>query len=392
MTGSGLRFVARGLPLEALTPDLELEWQALVERSIEGNCFLAPWFVRPAARWLDPGVSLQLLLVEVFDAARRVALGALTVIHRAPPARSLPLAHHEAYRPVHAYSSGVLVDARFAEPCLRALFTALPGLLPGGSALRLANFRCDGDLGTAASPLLAGAGLHWFVTRDGWRAALRPETMARAAATPAVGRSGSAGASLPQPARKPMRRALERLESAAGPVRFRVLRDAEVDAAAVERHLVLEHMGWKGPAGGSLLAQPGHAEFFRELVRGAAAAGSLLFCELLARDTVVASTSNFLAGREGFAFKLGWDTRFARGSPGMLVDDALRRHAPAVLAATRTMDGCADPGSHLEQIWDDRLRVVDGYLAWGRRECAVLSAYAAARRWRDGARGLLRAR
>jgi CelD/BcsL family acetyltransferase involved in cellulose biosynthesis len=372
MTGPGLRFAARGLPLEALTPALEDEWLALAGRSIEGNCFLAPWFIKPAARWLDPGLPLRLLLVEAFDSGQRLGLSALMAVRGVPAARSLPIAHLAAYRPLHAYSSGALVDARFATPSLQALLTALPDLLPEGGALRLANFRCDGDLGGAAAPLLEGAGLRWFVTRDGRRAALRLE----------------GEGPLPPVARKPMRRALERLESLAGPVRFRALRDAEVDVAAVERHLALEHAGWKGPAGGSLLAQAGHAEFFRDVVRGAASASSLLFCELLAGDRVVASTSNFLAGREAFAFKLGWDPQLARGSPGRLVDDALRCHAPTVLSGARTLDGCADPGSHLDQIWDDRLRVIDGYLAWGRRECAVLAAFAAARRWRDGARAV----
>jgi hypothetical protein len=34
--------------------------------------------------------------------------------------------------------------------------------------------------------------------------------------------------------------------------------------------------------------------------------------------------------------------------------------------------------------------VVDGYLAWGRRERTTLTALATVRRWRDGARGLIR--
>jgi hypothetical protein len=393
MSGPGLRFAVRALPLDDLTPDLEHEWQSLVGRSIEGNCFLAPWFVRAAARRLDPALPLRLLLVEAFDSGRRQGLSALMVIRRAPAARSLPLAHLAAYRPVHAYSSGALVDARFAEGSLRALLTALPDLLPEGGALRLSNFRCDGDLGGAVAPLLEGAGLRWFVTRDGRRAALRFEATAlpTPAPPPVIGHDPTDGSS-PARARKPIRRAQERLESMAGPIRFRTLRDAEVDTAAIERHLALEHAGWKGAAGGSLLAHPEHAEFFRDLVRGAAAAGSLLFCELLARDEVIASTSNFIAGREAFAFKLGWDPRLARGSPGRLVDDALRRHAPVVLSGVRTMDGCADPGSHLEQIWDDRLRVIDGYLAWGRRERALLATLAAVRRLRDGARGRSRAR
>jgi Acetyltransferase (GNAT) domain len=384
---SGVRYAVRVLPLERLTPDLEAEWQALVGRALEGNCFLSPWFVRPAARWLDPGLRLRVLLVEAFEAGRRVALTALMVLHDAPATRSLPIPHLAAYRPVHAYSSGALLDAGHADASLQALFGALPAVLPAAGALRLSNFRCDGALGAAAAPVLAGAGLRWFVTRDGLRAALRLDD---GAVTAPGARDGT---DEPMPtARKPLRRALERLQVLAGPVHFRVLRNDAIDPGAIERHLVLEHAGWKGPAGGSLLARAEHAEFFREVVRGAAAAGSVLFCELRAQDSVIASTSNFLAGREAFAFKLGWDPALARGSPGLLIDDALRCRARDVLAGSRTLDGCADPGSHLERIWDDRLRVVDGYLAWGRRECAVLAAFATARRWRDRARRVLRAR
>jgi hypothetical protein len=305
------------------------------------------------------------------------------------PLGSLPMRHLVAYRPVHAYSSGALVDARFVSQSLRALLAALPDVVPDCGALRLGNFRCDGALGIAAAPLLAEAGLRWFVTREGWRAAL--QLAAAGGADPRSVHPGAPGGlPMPMPTRKPLRRALLRLESMVGPVSFRVLRDAAVDPDAIERHLALEHAGWKGPAGESLLARPKHAAFFRDVVRGAAAAGGVLFCELLSQDSVLASTSNFLAGREAFAFKVGWQPRLARGSPGLLIDAALRGHAPDVLAGLRTLDSCADPGSHLDRIWPHRLRVVDGYLAWGRRERTTLTALATVRRWRDGARGLIR--
>jgi len=386
MTESVFSYAARSITLEEATPDLIAQWQDLVQRSIEGNCFLAPWFVRPAARWLDPGVRIRLLLVEAIRSDHRAALTGLIAFHRIGPSLSLPWPHLAAYRPVHAYSSGALIDAAHADGTIRCLLNGLADVDPRCGALRLSDFRCDGPLGALARHSIQTFGVRWYATHAGARAALRasPQQDSGESATATFARTSGedSTATEPGPIQKPLRRHMRRLETSAGPVSLRLLRDRQVDAEAIERHLALENSGWKRADQGALLARPEHAAFFREVVRGAADAGGLLFCELLAGDSVIASTSNFIAGREAFAFKLGWDAALAPFSPGLLVDEELRRHASTALATQRTLDGCAGPGSHLERIWSGRIEVADGYLAWGRREQAMLGAIESLRRVR----------
>lgn len=351
---------------------IDAAWLDLLGRALEGNPFLAPWFLKPALRWLDPGAEVDLLLVERFEDGRCVGLEGLLPLRAAPPATSLPLPHLALYRPVHAYAGGVLVAMLDARPVLSCMFEALADGNSRGAALRLEYLRRDGPLAREAREAIRGRA-QWFATRRVQRAALRP-----AARSPGRERETRAAARL--------RRGERSLERELGPVSFHALRGAAVDADAIERHLRLESLGWKGRSGSAMLSDPAQAAFFRELAAGAARAGAALFCELHAGGQVVASTSNFLAGGDAVAFKLGWDPACSSAGPGLLVDDALRRHAASALQGVRLVDGCAEAGSYLERVWPNRIRVEDGYLAWGWPERSLLAAYARGRKIRDALR------
>jgi CelD/BcsL family acetyltransferase involved in cellulose biosynthesis len=375
------RFAARRLEPSVLDAGLLSDWQHLSSNALEANCFLAPWFVLPACRLLGGGDPVSVLVVEAFQGRARLGLAALACVATQPAARSLPRPHLAAYRPLHAYLSGALVDRRWAPQGLRALLDGLQVLFPEAGAVRLSNLRHDGPLCSLARAATLPGQMRWYPTRSAQRAALRlaPDRVDGVLAADAV-RSRSlqeAPATPPQ-----VRRALRRL-ARSGPVTLRILRGPDADAAAVSRHLQLEHAGWKGNSGGSLLADPRSAEFFREIVRGAAAVDQVFFCELLAGQEVVASTSNFVGSRQAFAFKVGWDPAHSRASPGLLVDRALADHGAALLPDVDLVDGCADPGSHLERIWHARIEVGDGYLAWGAVERMALSTFAIARRCRS---------
>ncbi len=364
-----LRYATRRVPLETVSGALRLQWQHLASRSIEGNAFLTPWFLLPAARQLAPDNRIDLLLVEAFDDNRPVMLTGLIALQSAPASASLPLPHLAAYRPIHAYSSGALVDVDHVEATLRCLLKSLRTEFPAQGALRLEFLRLDGPLHQATARLASGDGFKWYSTRRLTRAAVRPS----------FDRPASA-AQLP-PSRY-LRRRLTRLETMAGPVRLEIRRGADITDAVIDRHLQLEQTGWKATSGGAMLNSPAHAEFFREISHAAARCGAAVYCELLAGDTVVASTSNFVCGREAFAFKLGWDPRFARCSPGYMIEELFSRALPVELPRLRVLDGCAEPGSYLERVWNEQVLLADGYLAWGLRERAMLSAIDMARRIR----------
>jgi hypothetical protein len=89
---------------------------------------------------------------------------------------------------------------------------------------------------------------------------------------------------------------------------------------AVEEFLRLEASGWKGRTGTALLCRPGHDRFFREMCRGFAEEGRLMFLGLQAGTRVLAFSTALLAGRGLFGFKKAYDETFARWSPGTLLD------------------------------------------------------------------------
>jgi hypothetical protein len=89
---------------------------------------------------------------------------------------------------------------------------------------------------------------------------------------------------------------------------------------AIEEFLRLEASGWKGRTGTAMLCRPGHDRFFREVCRGFAEEGRLMFLGLQAEGQVLAFSTALLAGRGLFGFKKAHDEAFARWLPGTLLD------------------------------------------------------------------------
>lgn len=390
---------ARWRTIDSLTEDDWRRWSELAVSAVGGNAFLTPWFIRAALRHLEPAARLDLLWVErdaapVGSAACNAplpaaapptgTLAALLVVRPAAPRRSLPFAHLEAWRCVHAYTGGALLARVGARDARAALLAALPTHPEGLGALRLTNLRGEDDCPLQAAHEDSSSAPRWFQTRSGRRAGLRLRATSRPSAAPTT------DAQPQDPGPADLSRGRARLQREFGPLRLRVLRGAAVTEAVVERHLALEAAGWKSRAGSALLSSPATAGFFRDCVAGALAHDAVVFCELWAGDTPIASTSNFVCGGVLSAFKLGWEPRAARASPGLLVDQALAAAAAQELPDVHLIDSCADPGSHLERIWTDRVEVVDGYLAWGTAESASLAALNAARRLRNRLQGALR--
>jgi hypothetical protein len=94
---------------------------------------------------------------------------------------------------------------------------------------------------------------------------------------------------------------------------------ADVDGA-IEQFLELEAKGWKGRAGTAVSHRPGHDRFFREVARGFADEGRLMFLSLEAGPTVLAQNTALVTGEGLFGFKRAYDEVFARWSPGVLLD------------------------------------------------------------------------
>jgi hypothetical protein len=160
--------------------------------------------------------------------------------------------------------------------------------------------------------------------------------------------------------RKILRQNLRRLNDL-GKVKWRVAVGQEIDQACIEAFLELEDMGWKGTSSSSLLSQPQHEAFFREMINGFAQKGRAFFTELSLNGKVIASTTNLIAGCAGFAFKIGWDEAFSKLGPGILNEVEFMKHFTEYFPNIQYVDSGADEGSFIEKLWTDHISLESGF-------------------------------
>ncbi len=335
-------------------------WRALGRSACAPNPYLMPEFLVPAARYLDPQAPPRLAML--WQGPRLVALGAF---RRESRSVRFPFPSLIAFRSYHSFQSGVLLhEALRQEAALRLLESLLDS---GCRRVHFAELRAD----TAAYRALASAarqlGLRWFGSKAYWRAGLD------------LTRPRDWESHVSKSRHKRMHASLRRLQRV-GAVNFRVLTGDAVDRRAIDDFLRLEGAGWK--AATSLQSRADSERFFRELCT--AARGELVFCELLVDGTVIASTTNFVIGTHGFAFKTGHDPEFGRYSPGLLVEYETLRHLDAWPAGVTDIESGAQAGSFIDDFWPARVPIVTGALVSGRMACAFTAARHAHRRSRSG--------
>lgn len=373
----GGRQVAVGvLPLARASKQFYSEWENLESRSLEGNAYLSPHFIRPAVR-LDPRKRLVLLVVYGSDRLTDKLIGLGVFIAR-PPRAKFPLPHLEAYRSEHTFRTGMLIDATDQELALSALGAYLSTPRVPWCGIEFVDRSENSAIDRIAQRKDTQRAVRWCEYYRYDRAMLSPPAAGRV--WQAVLADGKFG--------KELRRKQRRL-SEMGCCAWRFVGGADVTPEVVERFLLLEHQGWKSDGGTSLLADVAHADFFRDMVARFASAGRAFFTELLLEDRVIASTANFISGRVAFAFKIGWDREFSSVSPGMLNELEFLRHAGECLPGIDTMDSGAAAGSFIERIWPDRGGMTTGILTGGLAGAAIRPAILITRRLHRRINGLL---
>lgn len=336
------------------------EWEQLARNSAASNPFLAPGFVQAAARWLTPQAPPSLLRVRD-DAGELIGLACL---ERRSPNLFVPLPHWRGYRHAHAFQSGLLHAPGHAETVAAATIDLMAR---PGSPLRvllLHNLVAECPL-SAALWATRDPRLQWHETRRFQRPVLRT----RAGVSTTARMRGSV--------LKDLRRRLRRLQDQ-GEISTRILQGGDADQAAAERHLALEHAGWKGGAGSSMHASEAQRAFFLDMAARLAPTGALVFVEMLCGDRVIASTSNLMSGQVLSGFKTGWDPDYRQASPGRVNEWQLFEAMNARWPQLRQFDSQAQENSYLAELLPDRQVMVSG----------VLAAGAVANRWLSSARVL----
>ena len=309
------------------------------------NPFAMPQFVLPASRWLTPSQPLRLAWIEQSAVATRQLL-AVGVFTARRPSLFVPLPHLREYRTLHTPRGGLLVAAGCTATAVSALLDSL-SKQSQWHALDLRNLPLRGGQLDVARQMAESQGGGWFQRR----------TFARPILDVYAG--GSAYAHVESNDRRRRRRRL----GEKGALEYLLLQGAQADGRAIADHLRLEHAGWKGERGSSLLSSPAQAAFFSEMIAGFVGIGAAAFMETRLDGQVIASSSNLLLGDTLNGIKIGWDPAFATFSPGRINETELHKLLPACLPQVMTYDSQSQERSYLADMLPQRMEMATGTLA-----------------------------
>jgi len=346
-----MKLTVRLLQWGDLTPSRLSAWADLESRALDPNAYLSPYFVGPAQRYLSGHSDPIVMWIEQEGTASHELVG-VGLFEVAQPMRRFPLPHLRAFLTRHSYLSGLLLDSTVASEVIEAWITYCRGKAFHWHGIDFGLWSADGKSEQLVRSIAPQYGMAWY----------EYERMSRAVLYPQQAGESYVESHLSANRRKDLRRCMRRLAEI-GPVTWTLHQGTAFDEACVDRFLELEQAGWKGEQGDALISDGRHEQFFREMVRGFAGAGRALFAELRVGERVVSSTNNFISGRAGFAFKIGWHRDFAKMSPGILNEVELIRQAPSLLGKLDFFDSGASQGSYIDELWGDRRQLSNAILS-----------------------------
>jgi CelD/BcsL family acetyltransferase involved in cellulose biosynthesis len=312
-------------------------WDALAQCATEPNPFFENWYLLPALMAFDPLGKVRLLRFEVDG-----ELAGLLPIARPERYYRWPLPNLSNWLHANCFLGAPLVAAGLEREFWRALLAWADRNADRALFLHLGHMSLSGPLHAALTEVLAeqrrAAAIVWREERALLSSREAPETYFEAA--------------LSGKKRKELRRQFTRL-SELGEVLFERRDDASGLAEWIAQFLALEAAGWKGAAGSALAADPATAHLFRESLAGAAARGRLERLTLSLDGEPIAMLATFLTPPGAFSYKTTFDERYARFSPGVL----LQRENLAILEreGIAWTDSCA-ASDHpmIDHFWRER--------------------------------------
>lgn len=324
------------------------EWDDLVLRSAEPTPFLRAAWMRTWWRAFGKG---RPRVVVVRDGDGRLVGGAVFAHHlgrhRGLPVRILALAAN-----VHSNRAELIADPDFAPDVGRALARWACERRRGWNLLRVEAIPGDSRALRAFREELDRLGFPL-----GTKSAEQPPYISI--------RDGKAAfeASLASKWKSNLRNREKRIVQE-GVLSHETLRDAgpKLDAA-LEACLALEAKAWKGAAGSAIVSQPATARFYRDLVRAAAADGTLRLHTLHVGDRLAAFQLDLEANGVEYVLKIGYEPTLSKFSPGALL---LKRVIEGAIArGLHTVDLLGDD-MPWKRDWTNAARPHVKLLAFGR--------------------------
>jgi CelD/BcsL family acetyltransferase involved in cellulose biosynthesis len=319
------------------SPEARHAWDALALCAAEPNPFHESWYLLPALRALDPKGTVTLLRFE-FDGE----LAGILPLRREARYYRWPIPQLTGWIHGNCFLGLPLVAAGLERHFWRALLAWADTHPRASLFLHLAQVPLDGPLWLALQEVLIEQG----------RLAALVHREERAMLASSLSPEAYFAESMSGKKRKELRRQHTRLAEL-GKLTFERRRDDAHLLRWCEDFLALEHSGWKGSAGSALASHQTTARMFKDALSGAVSRGRLERLTLSLDGAPIAMLVNFLTPPGAYSYKTAFDERYARFSPGVL----LQRENLALLdhAEVRWCDSCA-AADHpmIERIWREK--------------------------------------
>ena len=316
------------------------ECEDLADAALEPNPFYEPWMLRSALREFTAGKHVEVALVYGPHPSRRRGARQLCGLFPVELRRVGPVRIAQLWQHPYCYLCTPLLRAAQARPTLARFFD---WIAERATLLRLVDLPADGELHQMLIDELNARG--WSCQVASWytRALLRPSESGEDYLEQAL--CGKR--------RKELRRQRARLAEQGR---------LEIDELQSEVHLrrwldefiQLEASGWKGRAAVALSSRERDLRWFAEMIEEALRRGRLMMLGLRLDGRPIALKVNLHAGTGSFAFKIAFDERFSRFSPGVLLelDNVHRVHERKEIA---WMDSCAASNRFMiNHLWPHR--------------------------------------
>jgi len=312
-------------------------WDALALCATEPNPFYESWYLLPALRAFDPRGQVRLLR---FGAGGDLA-GILPIVRQRRYYR-WPIPNLAGWMHGNCFLGAPLVAAGLEREFWQALLDWADRHAGIGLFLHLNGIPLNGPLRDSLAEVLdRQQRLAGIVHRE-------ERAMLASGETP----ESYFDAALSGKKRKELRRQFARL-SELGDLSFARELSTERLEQWVDDFLRLEAAGWKGISGSALAATPETRRLFHEALGGAAARGRLERLSLALDGAPIAMLATFLTPPGAYSFKTAFDERYARFSPGVL----LQRENLSILGRSGIAwsDSCA-AADHpmIDHLWRER--------------------------------------
>lgn len=174
---------------------------------------------------------------------------------------------------------------------------------------------------------------------------------------------------------------LEKRLSERGELQVEALQQSDDADLWLNQFLELEARGWKGRTGTALSQSQSNQQFTAEMLRASFQSNKLMLLAMTLDEKPVAMKCNLLSGDGGYAWKIAYDERLFKFSPGCILEK-MNIEQMHKMPSLRWMDSCAMPNHPMiDSLWLDRRTVQSISVTTARRGSQLALASLPILRW-----------